>query len=187
MKSQDCTVCRPRVSLFREAVLALLSISLLLPGCVRPPGPPSEEAASSEAGKPAPEFKLSTLDGRQLGPSDFRGKVVVVDFWATWCAPCKIQHQILRSLHQDLAGREIQFLAVNLGEDEERVRQFVAKESFPFPVLLDPDETLTAKLGIYALPTLLVIDREGKIAYLEPAIIDEERLRKVLEDAGLAA
>jgi peroxiredoxin len=139
------------------------------------------------AAGPSPEnlkFRLKTMDGRTLGPTDFAGQVVVVDFWATWCLPCRIQAQILEPLYRDYKGKGVQFLAASVGEDEKTVRAFVKDKPFPYPVLIDPKDELSAKLGIVALPTLMVIDKQGKVTYFQPGLADATSLRKILKQAG---
>ena len=139
------------------------------------------------AGPPEGAFELPTLDGRRLGPGDFPGNVVVVDFWATWCAPCHVQAEILETLHRDYGDRGIRFLAVNVGEDEATVRRFVDSRPFPYPVLLDEKESVSTRLRVAALPSLLVLDRDGQVAYFRPGIVQEKRLREILQDAGAPA
>jgi thiol-disulfide isomerase/thioredoxin len=129
------------------------------------------------------EFRLATLDGRRLGPEDFPGKVVLVDFWATWCGPCHIQHRILEPLYQDFKDQGVEFLAVSLGEDPETVARHVRENPYSYPVLVDPEDSLTVELQIYALPTLMVIDRRGKVAFFEPGLADGPTLRRILEEA----
>jgi thiol-disulfide isomerase/thioredoxin len=167
----------------RPLRLLALALSLVVFGC--------QEGASAGRGTGGGAadavragFKANTLDGKKLGPLDFPGKVVVVDFWATWCGPCHIQAKILEPLHRELHGRGVQFLAANVGEDLGTVREFVKERPFPYPVLVDPDDRLMAELGIIALPTLLVVDKKGKVAYFEPGLIDADRLRKVIKEAG---
>ena len=133
----------------------------------------------------APEFTLQALEGGELGLADFAGKVLVIDFWATWCAPCHIQADILRGLHSLMDGDEVRFLAISLGEDPEIVRRFTEKNPFPYPVLVDPQDALTMEVGIYALPTVMVVNEAGKIAYLQPGISSDAALREVLEEAGV--
>lgn len=161
--------------------LALMATLLFL-GC-------REEATAG--GAPAigtkVDFRLKAVDGRSLGPQDFPGQVVVIDFWATWCIPCHVQARILEPLHRDYKGKGVQFLAANVGEEEATVRTFLKDKPFPYPVLLDPKDSVSSKFGVYALPTLLVIDKEGKLAFYNPGVADGNTLRKVLHKAGIQA
>jgi thiol-disulfide isomerase/thioredoxin len=129
-------------------------------------------------------FRLKTTDGRTLGPLDYPGKVVVVDFWATWCAPCRIQAQILEPVSRDLQGHGVQFLAADMGEPEDTVRGFLKENPFPYPVLLDSDGKISDDLGITALPTLLVIDKRGGLRYLQPGLTDGDTVKKIIREAG---
>lgn len=152
----------------------------------------SRHAAVSEqgmlkVGNEAPDFSLDTLDGRSLGPAQFRGqKIVLVDFWATWCGPCRIQRQILEPLYDEFHGRGVEFLAVSVGEDGQTVRDFLNGNPFAYPVLIDPDDKIGSQLQIDALPTLMVVDRQGRIAYVHIGIADQDELRSVLKEAGAA-
>jgi cytochrome c biogenesis protein CcmG, thiol:disulfide interchange protein DsbE len=132
----------------------------------------------------AARFQLPTLEGERLGPPDFPDKAVVVDFWATWCAPCHVQAEILEQLYAEYQGRPVQFLAVNTGEREDVVREWVASKPFPYPVLLDPDERLSEELGIMGLPTIMVVSRQGEVLYMAPGIVPANRLRSLLAEAG---
>jgi thiol-disulfide isomerase/thioredoxin len=163
----------------RSALMFAALFSLMLFGC--------KDAAGGSKGAVGvkPDFRLKTLDGRKLGPADFRGQVVVVDFWATWCGPCHIQARILEPISKDYEGKGVQFLAANVGEDEATVRSFVKKKPFPYPVLLDSESTVSGNLGIYALPTLMVIDKKGKVALLQSGLVDGPTLRKALKEAGV--
>jgi thiol-disulfide isomerase/thioredoxin len=156
--------------------LAALTLVALLAACGGAP------VADDKAG-----FELPSLEGRRLGPAHFPDRVVVVDFWATWCAPCHVQAEILERLHRDYDGSAISFLAVNVGEREETVRSFVASRPFPYPVLLDENESVSTRLGVAALPSLMIVDRQGKVAYFNAGIVREKRLRQLLEDAGAPA
>lgn len=131
-----------------------------------------------------PDFRLPTLDGRELGPEDYRGRVVLLDFWATWCVPCRFQEKILEELHGELEERRVQVLAIDLGEDVERVRKHFEGRKAPWPVLLDTEDRLTAELGIEALPSLMILDREGEISYFEVGVLDAKALLSEVEKAG---
>jgi len=107
-----------------------------------------------------------------------------VEFWATWCGPCRLQAEILARLYKEIQNDELEFLAVSLGEPEDVVREFIRKDPFPYPVLLDQEETLGYALEVYALPTVMIIDRSGQITFLRPGISDGETLRRALVGAA---
>lgn len=132
-------------------------------------------------------FQLATLDGSRLGPPDLRGDVVVVDMWASWCKPCVVQAEILERLREEYAGRGVSFLALNSGEDLETVRGYVEKTPFSYPVLLDPDEEVMGAAGLYALPTLLVLDPRGDLSYISIGITGASVVRNAIEEALASA
>ncbi len=134
---------------------------------------------------PAPDFRLASLDGGMVGPPDFAGDVVLVEFWATWCGPCRLQAKFLEELHRELDGKGVHFLALDSGEDEATVREFVARNPFPYPVLLDPDSSLSSRYQIYGLPTVMVVNRQGDISFMETGVSDVATLRRALTAAGL--
>ncbi|MCP4653870.1 MAG: TlpA family protein disulfide reductase [bacterium] len=141
---------------------------------------------TSEATPPATDFRLDTLAGGRTGPPDFAGEVVVVDFWATWCTPCRLQATYLEQLHEELAGRGVRFLAVATGEDEATVRRYVERTPFPYPVLLDPSSGVSRRYQILGLPTVMIVDRQGQISYLRTGITDPATLRQAVLRAGAA-
>lgn len=166
-------------------LLVALVLSVLAAGVGWWVGTQRRESRGSDAvAQEWTRFRLPALDGTQLGPADYEGSVVLVDFWATWCAPCHEQAKILRPLYEEFQDRGVQFLAVSLGEEEGVVRAFVDEHPFPYPVLFDTHDLLSVEAGIYALPTVLVLDRQGSIAYLRPGISDEATLRETLQEAG---
>ena len=153
-----------------------LLLGLLLLAC----GTGSAVAGSAQR----PGFRLPTLDGRQLGPADFKGKVVVADFWATWCGPCFLQADILHRVQAQYPKSDVQFLAIDVGEDAKTVRAFTAKRPFPYPVLLDEEEKVSGELKVAGFPTLLILNRKGEVSYLRAGIVPERRLRDLLAAAG---
>jgi len=170
----------------RTGLAAATGLLFLLAGC-------SGEGATAGAGGgtagPAVEgvhadFRLASLDGAELGPPDFRDRVVLIDFWATWCVPCHAQAAVLAEVWEDVEGERVQFLAVDVGEKEEKVRRFVDRRPFPYPVLLDPESRLADSLGVISLPTLMIVDRAGGVTYFDAGIVTEEELRRLLAEAG---
>jgi thiol-disulfide isomerase/thioredoxin len=145
--------------------------------------------ASNLEGKPAPMFALPTLDQREVLRLDaLRGKVVLLDFWATWCPPCRKQMPIVQRLSRDpsLAGR-VMILSVNVDDDEpERValvRKFMARNQYTMTTLLD-DGTVAHAYRVSSIPTLVIIDPQGRIHHLSTGIHDEDELRTALAEAA---
>ncbi len=121
----------------------------------------------------APDFTAMSLDGRQVRLSDYRGRPVVLNAWATWCGPCRAEMPDLERLHQEYHGQGVIVLAVNIGEPKERVAGFVQDNGFTFPVLLDETASVVARpYRISALPTTFFIDREGQIANIKVGMMD---------------
>ncbi len=171
----------------RPVLAAAVFVSLLVGSCKD--GASAGKAANGAppkvagAGSPA-DFQLASVDGRKLGPKSFPGQVVVIDFWATWCLPCRLQAEIIEPVYRDLKGRGVQFLAANVGETPDEVKKFLKDKPFPYPVLLDPDQAVATKMGVFGLPTLMVVDKKGKISYLETGIADGDTLRELIKKAG---
>ncbi len=130
-----------------------------------------------------PRFDLAALDGGRVASAGFAGRVVLYDFWATWCGPCHVQADILKSIYAEAKGRGAEFVGVATGEPADVVREFLSRRPLPYPVLLDPEGRLEGELAIYGLPTLVVVDRRGRIAYRHTGLIDADTLRRVLAEA----
>jgi peroxiredoxin len=113
----------------------------------------------------APDFALETLDGKTLSLKDLRGKVVLLNFWATWCPPCEAEMPDLNALHRQYgAAQDFVVVGVNVEEDTATVKPFVDKRQLAFPIVLDRNSRVTAQLfGVRPLPTTFIIDREGFI------------------------
>lgn len=125
------------------------------------PKPTSDVAPRSIA----PDFALQTADGQTVRLRDLRGKVVLLNFWATWCPPCKAEMPDLDALHREYgASQGFVVLGVNMEEGAEAVAAFAAERKITFPLLLDSDGQVSGRLfAVRSLPTSLIIDREGFI------------------------
>jgi peroxiredoxin len=117
------------------------------------------------AGGPAPALALKDLDGRSHQLSDYRGKVILVNFWATWCGPCRDEMPSIQELKDKLAGKPFVVLAVNLDEPESRIRKFLSQMKLDFTILLDPERKAARAWGARILPATYVIGPDGKIRY----------------------
>jgi thiol-disulfide isomerase/thioredoxin len=137
--------------------------------------------ATAEPGVPAPDFALALADGRHLRLSDLRGRPVVINFWATWCGPCRIEMPEL--LRAAAADPEVTLLAVNLQEARAAVEPFAEALGMATPVVLDPAGDVADRFAVRGLPTTVFIDRDGRIqttyaGVLTPAAL-AERLAEI--------
>ena len=114
---------------------------------------------------PAPEFALQSLDGRTLHLSDYRGKIVFLNLWATWCPPCREEMPSMERLHRRFEPQGLVMLAVSEDSDVTQVRPFVNEMKLTFPILLDPQGRLGPKLGVTGYPETFVIDRNGQVIH----------------------
>ena len=122
-----------------------------------------QAASPAEVNYPAPELNLYNLKGEAVGLDDFRGQVVLVNNWATWCPPCKAEMPVLQDFYTDHAGLGFTILAIELGEPPAEVASFVDQYGLTFPVLPDPTQSAMAAFQNYSLPSSYVIDREGQV------------------------
>ncbi len=114
--------------------------------------------------KPAPAFTLPDINGKKVSLSDFKDKVVLLNFWATWCGPCKAEMPSLNNLSTTFKNEGFVVLAISIDPSDKPVRSFVLEKGITFPVLMDPDKEVYFDLyAIFALPTSFLIDRNGII------------------------
>ncbi len=125
-----------------------------------------QEVRIIREGDRAPEFRLATLDGKQASLSDFRGKVVMVHFWATWCPPCVEEIPTLERLYRSFTGRDVELLAVSVDEGGAgAVTSFLHRNKLSLPVLLDPGGTVARSYGTLKFPETYILDRSGIVRY----------------------
>jgi peroxiredoxin len=148
-------------------------------GAERPAGPVGE-------GHPAPDFRLSALDGGEQSLSSLRGRVVLLNFWATWCKPCEDEMPAMQRLHETLAGEDFALFAVSVDEGDDEVRAFRDRLALRFPILRDPGKRAAGAYQTFRFPESWLIDREGVVVarYVGPREWDEpvyvERIRKLI-------
>jgi thiol-disulfide isomerase/thioredoxin len=109
------------------------------------------------------EIRLSDLAGRPVSLSDFRGKIVFINFWTTWCLACVIEMPSMEKLHQKFKDKDFVMVAINLQESAETVKQFFKEYKLTFITLLDITGDVSAGLGIHSIPTTFILDKNGSI------------------------
>ena len=142
----------------RGWICAVVLLALFLAsGCNKPEAPAVE-------GNPAPDFTLKDLSGRPVQLSSLRGKVVLVNFWATWCPPCREEVPSLIRMNQAMQGKPFQLLAVSIDEGgKDAVADFFRKSGASLPALLDTDGKVARRYGTTGVPETFVIDTKGVI------------------------
>jgi peroxiredoxin len=129
----------------------------------------------------APEFSLMSLDGKRINLSDYRGKVVMLHFWATWCPPCVEEVPTIETLYRNTLGKDFVILAVSVDEGgAASIRSFMQRNKLSFPVLLDPDHAVSGLYGTYKFPETYIIGRNGIVKdkvigprdWAVPAVVD---------------
>ena len=123
--------------------------------------------AITATGKPAPALSLPALDGHTVSLADYRGKNVVIAYWASWCSPCRAEMPALNRLYQRgrTSGREFEILAVSVDEDRAAAQTFVRETGMTYPVLLDPGQKTVDAFHVESVPSLVVVDPSGQIIF----------------------
>ncbi len=136
----------------------------------------------------APDFTLRTADGKNLRLAEQRGRVVLVNFWATWCAPCRQEMPLLNQLYQKYQGSGFTLLGVNVDEDSRNAINLATKLGVSFPVLLDADKAVSKRYDLSSMPSTLLIDRDGKVRYVHRGYqagfeaLYEQQIRELLKE-----
>ena len=111
----------------------------------------------------APSFVLSTMDGRTIDSSELRGKVVLLNFWATWCGPCKEEMPAMQRLREAFPHADFALLAVTTDQQHDAITAFANGLRLSFPILQDETKDVSAAFGVRGLPTTVILDREGRL------------------------
>lgn len=114
-------------------------------------------------GKPAPDFTLTTLQGKKVQLSSLRGRPVVINFWSTWCVPCRQEHPLLQQAPRLYPGAT--FLGVIYNDDENKVRSYLGRASVPYDQFMDPDGKVSIAYGVTGVPETFFIDQDGVIRH----------------------
>ena len=132
-------------------------------------------------GTPAEDFRLLDLNGNPQSLVDYRGKVVLLNFWATWCKPCTTEMPAMQRTYDKLQEKGFVVLAVNELEDDAKVREHITQYGHTFPVLMDRDNKVANQFGVYGLPVSVFIDEKGVVQeYIKGGLLTEQKIYDVV-------
>jgi thiol-disulfide isomerase/thioredoxin len=160
-----------------KRLLGVCAMGLLLAGGAQAVG------FEARAATPAPELKASDLKGAPKSLADYRGKVVLLNFWASWCPPCLREMPSMERLRVKMAGRPLAVVALDSAETREEVDAYLSRMKLGFPILLDPEGSNTKLWKVFALPTTFLLDAEGRVRYVltGPTEWDEGEALEIIE------
>jgi peroxiredoxin len=141
----------------------------------------SNSLAQASGGTTASDFTLLSPDGQEISLSDYEGRVILVNWWATWCPPCKAEMPAINAFYETHKADGFVVLAVNSQEGASTVKSFIQDNGFTFPVLLDSQGQVMERYHVRALPTSFIIDRHGVIQHIQTGEISSRQLEAIVE------
>jgi len=128
------------------------------------------------------DFRLTDLDGKSQSLSQYRGKIVLVNFWATWCKPCTTEMPAMQTTYDKLRDKGFVVLAINELEDDAKVRQHIKQYGHTFPVLMDRDNKVANQFGVFGLPVSVFIDEKGVVQeYIKGGLLTEDKIYRTVQ------
>ena len=140
---------------FLSSLAVLITSSMMLSG-----------VSANDVSGPAPNFALQSRDGGPVSLEDFRGEVVMINFWATWCGPCRQEMPHLEALYQRYGSLGFTLLGVNVEDDPEGAARWLEETPVSFPILFDPKNEVSQLYDVIAMPTTVLVDRQGNMRFL---------------------
>jgi peroxiredoxin len=133
-------------------------------------------------GTHAEDFRLTDLEGRSQSLSQYRGKIVLVNFWATWCKPCTTEMPAMQTIYDKLHDKGFVVLAINELEDDAKVREHIKQYGHTFPVLMDRDNKVANQFGVFGLPVSVFVDEKGVVQeYIKGGLLTEQKIQEVVD------
>jgi len=171
-------------------LLVVAIIFSLVGGCHTQEGAEGDKSLEiADTGQEAPDMPMPGIEGGVVRFDSFKGKVIVLNFWATWCPPCRKEMPLLESTYKRYKDKGLVILGINYNEDRERVLKFTQEMGVTFPIILDKELNLTRKYGVLALPATFFIDKKGIIRDQYKGEIVEEiiatKVEPLLSESGL--
>ena len=132
-------------------------------------------------GMQAEDFQLADLDGKSQSLSQYRGKIVLVNFWATWCKSCTTEMPAMQASFGKLRDKGFVVLAINELEDDAKVREHIKQYGYTYPVLMDRDNKVANQFGVFGLPVSVFIDQEGRVQeYIKGGLLTEQKIDETI-------
>lgn len=156
------------------ALVLIIVFSLLLSA------PRAQNVLPAQVGAALGDFTLSDIDGGTVHLSDFKGRPVLINAWATWCPPCKAEMPLLNQYYQAHASQGFVLLAVNAGDSRQEAASFATQKGLAFPVLLDPGTQLLNQLAIHSFPTSILVGKDGKVKTIHMGMFTAENIEAEL-------
>lgn len=122
-------------------------------------------AAANDGTVPAPAFSLASRDGKQVSLADLKGQVVMINFWASWCGPCRQEFPALDQIYAKYKPMGFTLVAINVESEKADAERFLEKTPASFPILFDPDNKVSGNYGVSAMPTTVLVDRQGRVRW----------------------
>lgn len=160
-----------------------LLAALLATGCLAYPALDGWSMGSRVpvVGAPVEDFQLVDLDGKAHSLNQYRGKIVLVNFWATWCKPCTTEMPAMQATYDKLRDKGFVVLAVNELEDDAKVREHIKQYGHTFPVLMDRNNKVANQFGVFGLPVSVFIDQQGRVQeYIKGGLLTEQMITEVV-------
>ena len=145
-------------------------------------------AALPPVGKPAPDFAAKSDGGRNVRLSELRGQVVLINFWASWCSPCRQELPLLSKIYSQYRGAGFALLAVNVDDNRKDAESMLKRLDLKFPTLFDGNKKVAKLYGVDTMPATLVIDRDGRVRYVHRGYYEgyerkyEQQVRELLKE-----
>jgi len=141
------------------------------------------QTPSQLVGKPAPEFALKSFSGEKVRLSDFRGKTLLVNFWASWCHPCREEAPALESAYMSLSGNDVEFIGINIMDDRKSAEEYVKSFGGSFVNIYDPENRVHLEYGVGGVPETFFVNPEGIITGKYRGPLTEKMIMNYIENA----
>lgn len=160
---------------YRYALVLLASSLLLVQGCSE------DSAVQKNAMEMAPDFEMALFDGGNFKLSDNKGKVIVINFFASWCVSCGEETPVIEKIAREYPPQTVMFLGIAVDDTEKKAKAFMQKTGLTIPAGLDKTGKIKEDYGLYGMPTTFFIDKDGKISYSHAGIVTKELLKNEID------